>query len=842
MTTGDAPPPPPPPPPRSPRPGGFPSWTPYALLGVAAVLVVVGFVAFGGGDERSGTTLAVSTSTSSTSTSTSSTTSSTTTSSTSTTTTTTLPPGPAVGGTWTLMLYMLGDNNLEPAMFPDIQELAQLPEDDGLTVVALVDRSDEYSDREMFNLADWTTAKLLTVELNSLTEIDDWGEVNMGDPAVLADFVAAAADIAPADHYAVVLWDHGAITGVGNDESSNDGLNPFEIAEGLEDGLGRAGIDRLDFIGFDACMMGAYEVATVVAPYAYYMIGSEENEPNGGWNYEAFDYISFHPDDGTVEALGLEILDRFIELEAEGTPKVTLSLLDLDEIGGVHETLDLFAAETAASMEAYALTIAQQRRDTMSFAGNPDPSKDWHMIDMGDFLERLSAAEPALEPAAGAVLDAIDAAVVGSATGTLHEGANGISVYFPPVGDYWIPQYEPLIPEPWLTFVQAFYDAGAAIPANEQPDFQDAGNLASFELTDDSLTLLGEFNIAAEATAVEVTLYNGIPEEDGTVTYYGETQGILEGNLAGGIYNLTVLQLSDGEDSAIAYMDASFDPTITYLNLDVPVAYYPPGDDEWIDAVISVYYDSETDELSQTMYQIDEDGYWGVLFPEPDGLIAPWLLIEDTDGSLTWELSTDIGLWADLDNLTWDWITLEAGTPLYAELWVCDYGGNCDWVWAQTTVGSGESGGGGGSGDRATCTNDALFGFEFEYPSWLSVWDPVDPDLACHFFNTRPFSAADDQGAYDEAALTVEFLEGQVLADFVQSIYENSDQYDQFEVEGFPYGVVAFEGAEAGIYGYIVPISEGDAGPAFVITAWEQVDPAADLRSAADMVLQTIDW
>ena len=77
MTTGDAPPPPPPPPPRSPRPGGFPSWTPYALLGVAAVLVVVGFVAFGGGDERSGTTLAVSTSTSSTSTSTSSTTTST---------------------------------------------------------------------------------------------------------------------------------------------------------------------------------------------------------------------------------------------------------------------------------------------------------------------------------------------------------------------------------------------------------------------------------------------------------------------------------------------------------------------------------------------------------------------------------------------------------------------------------------------------------------------------------------------------------------------------------------------------------------------------------------------
>jgi hypothetical protein len=285
-------------------------------------------------------------------------------------------------------------------------------------------------------------------------------------------------------------------------------------------------------------------------------------------------------------------------------------------------------------------------------------------------------------------------------------------------------------------------------------------------------------------------------------------------------------------------MDVSFDPTITYLTLDVPIAYYPPGEEEWIDAVISVYYDSTTDEFSQTMYQIDEEGYWGVLLPEPDGLVAPWLLIEDTDGSLVWELSTDIGLWADLDNLTWDWITLEAGTPLYAELWVCDYGGNCDWAWAQTTVGSGESGGG---GDRTVCRNDAA-GFEFEYPTWLSVWDPIDPQYACHFFNTQPFSAADDQGAYDEAALTVEYLDGQVLADFVQSIYENSDAYEQYEVEGFPYGVVAFEGGDAGIYGYIVPLTEGDAGPAFVITAWESVDPSADLRAAADLVLQTIIW
>ena len=35
-------------------------------------------------------------------------------------------------------------------------------------------------------------------------------------------------------------------------------------------------------------------------------------------------------------------------------------------------------------------------------------------------------------------------------------------MYFPPIGDYWAPQLEPIVPEPWVDFVQAFYAAGEA--------------------------------------------------------------------------------------------------------------------------------------------------------------------------------------------------------------------------------------------------------------------------------------------------------------------------------------------------------------------------------------------
>lgn len=42
---------------------------------------------------------------------------------------------------------------------------------------------------------------------------------------------------------------------------------------------------KLDIIGFDACLMAMYEVGSVMAPYANYLLGSELLEPGTGWDY-----------------------------------------------------------------------------------------------------------------------------------------------------------------------------------------------------------------------------------------------------------------------------------------------------------------------------------------------------------------------------------------------------------------------------------------------------------------------------------------------------------------------------------------------------------------------------
>ena len=151
----------------------------------------------------------------------------------------------------------------------------------------------------------------------------------MADPQVLADFVARGLHDHPADHYALILWDHGSIAGVGSDESSGQGISVPDIAAAVRAGLDAAGLARLDILGFDACLMGAFEVASAMPGLASYMVASEEVEPNDGWDYSAFDLIAAQPDTVTVRGLGEEIVSRYVATSGASDPTVTMSLIDL---------------------------------------------------------------------------------------------------------------------------------------------------------------------------------------------------------------------------------------------------------------------------------------------------------------------------------------------------------------------------------------------------------------------------------------------------------------------------------------------------------------------------------
>ena len=193
---------------------------------------------------------------------------------------------------WTVLVYVMGDNDLEPFAVQDLLEMSEVGSDDRVHIVALADRHPEYA-LDDDPLGDFTDTRLLRVEAGELIDIADPGELNLGDAGTLAAFIETGVTEFPAERYAVVLWNHGAgWPGMGPDETDgNDILDLADIDAGFSAGLESVGLESVDLIGFDACLMASYEVASVVAEHGDLMIASSELEPGHGWDYRSLEVL-----------------------------------------------------------------------------------------------------------------------------------------------------------------------------------------------------------------------------------------------------------------------------------------------------------------------------------------------------------------------------------------------------------------------------------------------------------------------------------------------------------------------------------------------------------------------
>ena len=115
----------------------------------------------------------------------------------------------AAPAAWTVMIYLDADNDLEAPQMQDLREMLKVGSTAQVNVVVLADRHPQgdgkYTNSSVANVPDWTSAKILYVERGRLRELADKGEVNMGNPATLSDFMESAMRDYPAQHFALVL-------------------------------------------------------------------------------------------------------------------------------------------------------------------------------------------------------------------------------------------------------------------------------------------------------------------------------------------------------------------------------------------------------------------------------------------------------------------------------------------------------------------------------------------------------------------------------------------------------------------------------------------------------------
>ena len=601
---------------------------------------------------------------------------------------------------WTVLIYLMGDTDLEEFALTDIVEMSEVPTSENVDIVVLFDRSDIYSEESVLNLENFSDTKLLQVKNGSLHILEDQlGERNLGDAGTLAEFIEYGFTRFPAERTALILWDHGAgWPGMGPDEGNEfDILDLQEISNGIEAGLENAGIDKLDLVGFDACLMGTFEVALAMAEHADVMVASQELEPGHGWDWQALEILTSN---SSVDAktLGLAIANGYEQhaIDNETETEITLSVIDLTRIGVVDQALKALEEPLVSESESLAPKLGLAQSTSLRIGKNPDPSLDAQMIDLGNLAEELGKIEPELLDLTNSLVTAIDDVVIGHVSGPATKASTGLAVYFPELGQYSDQGYFDLEGiSSWQNILTSYFQAQQNIPEEEQARFLTEQYPAEYTLdATEGLVITAQFDLAAQDNLTEAVIYYGLPEEDGSILFLGEEPAVFANDgsgLAQGLYDLTVLTMSDREDTVYAYTQLYHDEESSVSFLDIPLTYVPPGDFEgdetFLDVVLSITLDSETaDVLSEIYYSIDQTGQWGELVADPEGLIYPVFLLQNTDYSFEWVEINEVGLWADIPNLSYSFEPLESGMEFVAELWVFDYGGNSDYVYVEDII------------------------------------------------------------------------------------------------------------------------------------------------------------
>jgi clostripain len=192
--------------------------------------------------------------------------------------------------TWTVMVYMDGDNNLESAAITDFLEMSKVNNPD-VNIIVQMDRYSGKSDTDS-SYGNWSGTKRFCVTAGTTptarNSVMDVGEANMGDPSTLVNFTNWAMTNYRADRYGLILWDHGGGWQSGvcfDDTNKGDSLSMVDLHSAMKSITGD-GARPLNLLGMDACLMGGLEVASEVQNYCKQFVASADVKPGDGWEYQ----------------------------------------------------------------------------------------------------------------------------------------------------------------------------------------------------------------------------------------------------------------------------------------------------------------------------------------------------------------------------------------------------------------------------------------------------------------------------------------------------------------------------------------------------------------------------
>lgn len=329
----------------------------------------------------------------------------------------------------TLLVYMMGTNleSEDGSASGNIKEMQSVTPNPLVNVVLTTGAAEKDG---------WRTVQRKRVQGTRIEPLADLGQIDMGSEATLRDFVTWGMQTYPAKRTILFLWDHGGGPnhGVGSDPFTGNSLSLDKIRSALASATQAAG-QKLALVGFDTCLMGCVEVAQALAPYADYLVASEELEPGSGQDWAALvRHLTTKPAD-TTESFGRTIVDAFVAKQTAEDPTAdfTLSLTDLSRMNELSAALADVSATlgdrlNASPAEAW-ISLAQARSKAFIFGSTVLSPFGFELADMNLFLwNSLQLPESQLDR----LLNALKQAVVHENHGPSFGGSlSGLTLYLP---------------------------------------------------------------------------------------------------------------------------------------------------------------------------------------------------------------------------------------------------------------------------------------------------------------------------------------------------------------------------------------------------------------------------
>lgn len=354
-----------------------------------------------------------------------------------------------------------GDNNLSDFVREDILEMVDGMAA-GFTALCLTDTFGG-------------TGQVIEVSAAGYEVIEELGEINTGDPGVLADFLGRAlVTYSGVSHIAIGFWDHGSgifdemdsdedllesrkpgqpvslpsrqirvrparrLFGLGrpleeramlHDDTNGGVLTNREAGRMLQAAFAGAGReDKVDMIFSDTCLNGMVEVLSELAPFARVITGSSDLEPGDGWDYHGwFESLAKTPP-SDADSWGRAAVEAFGSYYRS---KILLHPCTLGAFRTGAPVTDSFHA-LIATVSHHGETGFDWMRKARDYCQSFDRFASYDLQHFGELMMQM-AGDDNVRTAAGALVESVNLSRVHSvAQGHSVPDSHGLAFWFPP--------------------------------------------------------------------------------------------------------------------------------------------------------------------------------------------------------------------------------------------------------------------------------------------------------------------------------------------------------------------------------------------------------------------------